>query len=32
VLIILIIVASLAALGPAIRSVRIRILDAIWGA
>jgi hypothetical protein len=24
-------VASLAALAPAVRSVRIRILDAIWG-
>ena len=31
-LIILIIVATLAALIPSIRSVRIRILDAIWGA
>jgi putative ABC transport system permease protein len=30
-LIILIVVATLAALAPAIRSVRIRILDAIWG-
>ena len=30
-LIILIIVATLAALVPALRSVRIRILDAIWG-
>jgi putative ABC transport system permease protein len=30
-LIILIIVATLAALAPALRSVRIRILDAIWG-
>ena len=30
-LIILLIVASLAALAPAVRSVRIRILDAIWG-
>ncbi len=31
-LIILVIVATLAALAPALRSVRIRILDAIWGA
>ena len=30
-LIILLIVATLAALAPALRSVRIRILDAIWG-
>jgi putative ABC transport system permease protein len=30
-LVILIIVATLAALAPAVRSVRIRILDAIWG-
>jgi putative ABC transport system permease protein len=30
-LIILIIVATLAALAPALRSVQIRILDAIWG-
>ena len=30
-LVILVIVASLAALAPALRSVRIRILDAIWG-
>lgn len=30
-LVILIIVATLAALAPALRSVRIRILDAIWG-
>jgi len=30
-LIVLLIVATLAALAPAVRSVRIRILDAIWG-
>jgi ABC-type lipoprotein release transport system permease subunit len=30
-LVILVIVASIAALIPAVRSVRLRILDAIWG-